>query len=142
MEQFRGAEVFPALDRMYYRVMTPLYCRRANAIITMTDMGVGEMVKYLGVDARKVAAIHESHNARFRVMEKEGLAEVRKKYGLPERFILFVGGLNPLKNFGGLLKAVHQLGGKIPHRLVAVGFKRWRFESDMALVKTLGWRSG
>jgi glycosyltransferase involved in cell wall biosynthesis len=118
--------------------MMPLFCRRATGIISMTQMGVGEMVKYLKVNAKKVHPIYESHHNRFRVLSKDNLGSVREKYHLPDKFLLFVGGLNPLKNFSNLLKAYCLLRSEIPHKLVAVGFKRWKFEGDLKLVTQLG----
>jgi len=50
---------------------------------------------------------------------------------------LFVGGLAPLKNFGNLLRAYQKLDKKISINLVAVGFKRWKFESDLRLINEL-----
>jgi glycosyltransferase involved in cell wall biosynthesis len=104
----------------------------------MTKMGVGEMIKYLKADSGKIHAIYESHHSRFRVLPKGDLELLREKYHLPEKFLLFVGGLNPLKNFSNLLRAYDILRSKIPHKLVAVGFKRWKFEGDLELVTQLG----
>jgi len=138
MEQFAVSEVFPFLDRFYTKIMMPLFCRRADAVISTTEMGVEEMKKYLGIEKTKVHPIHEAHHKRFKVLDKSDSRKVREKYDLPEKFLLFVGGLNPLKNFSGIIKAYHKLKDKIPHQLVAVGFKRWHYEDDLRLVEQLG----
>ncbi len=138
LEQFAVREVFPKLDRMYFELMMPLFCRRATAVISMTQMGIKEMVKYVKVDPKKVYHIYESHHSRFQVLPKTQLKHIQEKYHLPEKFLLFVGGLNPLKNFNNILKAFKILQPRIPHRLVAVGFRRWKFEDDLKLLTQLG----
>lgn len=138
LEQFAVSEVFPLLDRIYFKTMMPFFCRRADAIISMTHLGVGEMKKYLGINPGKVYPIHESHHSRFKVLPREGLEGVRIKYGLPKKFLLFVGGINPLKNFSNILRAYQQIHSQVPHKLVAVGFKRWKFEEDLELIPLLG----
>ena len=66
---------------------------------------------------------------------------VRTRLGLPERYVLFVGGIAPLKNLPALLRAFRDLRGQgFPHKLVLAGFKRFRFERDLALIDELGLR--
>ncbi|MBI1884084.1 MAG: glycosyltransferase family 4 protein [Chlamydiae bacterium] len=138
LEQFAVSEIFPVLDRWYFKLMMPLFVRRASRVISMTKMGVDEMVKYLGVRREKVAPIYESYHERFKVLPKESVEGLREKYHLPEKYLLFVGGLNPLKNFSNILRAFQLLKKDWPHKLVAVGFKRWKYEEDLALVSELG----
>jgi glycosyltransferase involved in cell wall biosynthesis len=57
-------------------------------------------------------------------------------YALPESFALFIGGINPLKNFGRTLTAFSQLTIG-PRHLVVLGFKRWKFQKDLQLVREL-----
>jgi hypothetical protein len=45
-----------------------------------------------------------------------------------------------LKNFSNLLRAVALLKDEVSHQLVAVGFLRWKFARDVALIDELGLR--
>jgi glycosyltransferase involved in cell wall biosynthesis len=137
-EQFAVPEVFGRVDRIYTALMMPIYCRRATGIITTTHMGVDEIVRYVGADRRKLHMVHQGAHSRFRRLDPAACLEVKERYQLPDRFILFVGGLNPLKNFSNLLRAYQRLAGELPHALVAVGFLRWRYERDVALIDELG----
>jgi glycosyltransferase involved in cell wall biosynthesis len=137
-EQFAVPEVFPLGDRIYTRIMMPIFCRRAAAVLSTTRMGVDEIVRYVGADRRKLHPVHEAAHPRFKPLPPEALAPIRERYGLPERFILFVGGLNPLKNFSNLLRAFHRIRDQVDHQLVAVGFRRWKFERDVAAISELG----
>jgi glycosyltransferase involved in cell wall biosynthesis len=137
-EQLAVAEVFPWTNRLYNQVMMPWYCRRADAVLVLTRTAAADTVRLVGADPAKVHAIPCSQHARFRPVPREEAEVVRQRYGLPERYLLFVGGLNPLKNFSNLLRAYALLRDRIPQQLVAVGFKRWRYDGDLRQVEELG----
>jgi len=137
-EQFAVPEVFGRIDRFYTSLMMPVYCRRAGGIISTTHMGVDEIVRYVGADRRKLHPVHEAAHPRFQRLDPAACQEVKARYRLPDRFILFVGGINPLKNFSNLLRAFKGLAGELPHALVAVGFLRWKYARDVALIDELG----
>ena len=136
-EQFAVPEIFPFFDRLYTRLMVPIYCRKAAAVISTTRMGVDEIVRYVGADRRKLYPVQEAAHPRFQPVPPEALVPIRERYQLPERFILFVGGLNPLKNFTNLLRAYHRIAGEVPHTLVAAGFLRWKFSRDLETIEEL-----
>ena len=56
------------------------------------------------------------------------IAAVRARYGLPERFVLFVGTIEPRKNLVGLLDGYAGLPADLRHTtgLVLVGIKGWK----------------
>jgi len=85
---------------------------------------------------------------RFAVAGKDGWEylfttspeALRRKRGLPQRMILFVGTLEPRKNAETLIRAYARLrrASAIPHRLVLAGGRGWRYEGLFALVEELG----
>lgn len=137
-EQFVVPKVFKWHDRLYFTLANPLYCKTASAIIVMTERGARDVVDYMGADPDRVHAIHESYNEDCRPLTDAEARDRLAAYDLPERFILFVGGITPLKNFGNLLRAFRRISGDVPHNLVAAGFKRWKYSDDVALVEELG----
>jgi glycosyltransferase involved in cell wall biosynthesis len=106
----------------------------------MSHTAADEIVRYLGADRDKIRVIYPSYNQQCRVLVDTDLDAVKQKYGLPDRFILFVGGLAPLKNLSNLLKAFREVEARLPHKLVIVGFKRWKFKGDVDLIDSLGLR--
>lgn len=139
-EQFVVPWVFKWYDRIYFTIANRLYCKKASAVITMTHQGARDISHYMGADPSKVHVIYEAYNEHCKILEYEQTKIVIKKYLLPERFILFIGGLNPLKNFGNLLRAYKKVQNTIPHKLIVVGFNRWKFSKDLKLVDQLGLR--
>jgi glycosyltransferase involved in cell wall biosynthesis len=63
------------------------------------------------------------------------LEEVREKYKLPEKYILYVGRLNVRKNIYNLLKAVSILNNDL--KLVIVGEKDWKMFDFQKLIDEL-----
>lgn len=138
LEQFALPNVFRWYDHLNTRIMGPLYCRRANAIIVMTDTGKNDLIKYLNVSSNKIKVIYASHHERFELTkDKKELLAIKQKYNLPENYIFFIGGITPLKNFSNIIRAFKIIKDKIPIKLVMVGFKRWKYASDIELINKL-----
>lgn len=137
-EQFVVPDAFPFMDRMYFTVANPLYCKFASAIIAMSEVGRQDIARHMGADPEKIRVIPEAYNDLCRVLEPHEAERVKEAHDLPDDFLLFLGGLNPIKNFGRTVRAFHQLRDEYPHDLVVVGFKRWKYEDDLALVEELG----
>jgi len=95
---------------------------------------------YLRLPPERVRAVPLAAAPCYRPLDDAAtLAAVRAKYGLPERFILNVGALEPGKNQATLLRAFHRLKGQsLHHRLVIAGPPAWRYERLLRLVDKLG----
>ena len=80
------------LDRLYNRLMIPLYCRRAVRVLTNSDSLGDELVRYVGVPRSKLRTVYASADRSFRpITDQAALAVVRARYRLPEEpFLLMV----------------------------------------------------
>jgi len=80
------------VDRVYSRVMIPLYCRRAVRVLTNSDTLGDELVRHVGVPRAKLRTGYASADQSFRpVADPSALAAVRTRYRLPqEPFLLMV----------------------------------------------------
>jgi glycosyltransferase involved in cell wall biosynthesis len=117
----------------------PLYCRKADAVICFAQAVKRDLVRLAGIDPGKLSVIPQAPHPRFgRVTDPAALAAVRAKYRLPERFLFFISGITPLKNLRRILRAYGRIKDRIPHDLVMAGFGRWKYESEVHLIDTLG----
>lgn len=130
-EQYAVKEAFPWLNRLYTKITMPLYAKASDMVITTTSKGIDDLSGYLNLPKDKFQFIYEGANERFKKVETDTLSRVKSKYNLPDKYILFVGGLTPLKNFSRIVSAFSMLGEKHEHSLVVVGFKRFKFEKDL-----------
>jgi glycosyltransferase involved in cell wall biosynthesis len=78
--------------------------RRAAAIIVISEFTKRDVLTYMHVDALKVKVVHLGVQERFfHPHDPESLDRLRSLYHLPERFILYVGGIDLRKNIPSLV---------------------------------------
>jgi glycosyltransferase involved in cell wall biosynthesis len=80
------------LDRIYNRIMIPLYCRRAARVLTNSDSLGEELIRYIDVPRSKLRTVYASAGESFHPVTDPGtLSRVRAKYSLPAApFLLMV----------------------------------------------------
>jgi glycosyltransferase involved in cell wall biosynthesis len=108
---------------------------RAHAILADSDATRAEVLDLLGVPAEKVHTVHCGVDPAFRpVDDPASLEAARRRHDLPEKFLLFVGTLEPRKNLPALLAAFAELTADpdFRHDLVLVGGKGWKDDAIRA----------
>jgi len=92
--------------------------KRANAILTDSKSSKKDVIKFVGVKESKVKVVYLAAGEQFKQLEiKNFKLEIKKRYNLPEKFVLYVGDVTWNKNLPRLIDAVKKL--KIP--LVMIG---------------------
>lgn len=128
-EWFAIPDHFLWYDRLYFRRALPFYCRRADALIAVSNATRRDVIEHVGVPGEKIRAIHNGFDPNlFRVLDDRArLDSVKRKYALPARFIMWVGQIESRKNIGRLLRAFARIAADVPHQLVIVGEQRFSF---------------
>jgi glycosyltransferase involved in cell wall biosynthesis len=119
------------------RLRLPLVIRVADMIITPTASVKREVCQRLSVKAGKVTAIPSAARVGFRPMPFAQSVPIRKRLGVEDDFLLFVGTLEPRKNLLTLLKAFEQIVGDGPLRpqLVIAGGEGWLMDELFAFTR-------
>jgi glycosyltransferase involved in cell wall biosynthesis len=110
------------------RPLVDLAARRADAIITVSESAKRDIVRLYGSQAERIHVVHEAAAPSFQpVRDRAGLARVRERYDLADRFILYVGTIEPRKNLPKLIEgfASRRKSGQLPHQLVCAGPYGW-----------------
>jgi len=136
-------EAFRPANRLYLALLTRLSVRRADRVVAVSESTRQDVIRLLGVPGEKVAVVHHGIEPEFRPLPDAGRVEqFRRSRGLPERYVLYVGTLEPRKGVPTLLRAYalarRELG--IEHRLVLAGGKGWGYGQIFGLVDELGLR--
>jgi glycosyltransferase involved in cell wall biosynthesis len=128
------------LNRWYLNLAVPRFLAAADAIIAISACTRRDAMHFYGVPGQKIHVIYEAADPRFRPVEDQAyLAEVRQRYALPERFILYVGTIEPRKNLPVLFQAFKAAGAALAGcRLVVCGKKGWLYDETFASLQTLG----
>lgn len=134
-------ETFSLRDRWLLSVAVPLSMRRATRVITVSEAARRDILRRYRIAAEKVVAIPNGVGSHFRPVHDRGeQSRVRARYGIPERYILAVGNLQPRKNLGRLIEAFAGLrrDGRIAHRLVLVGKSLWKEAEVFGAIRAHG----
>jgi len=104
-------QFFSKMERFYARTVMHAALHRSDRVVTGSLFSKIELLRFLGKPKRDLKVIPIGVNRdRFRqVAEPFVIEKVRRKYQLPEKFILYVGNLKPHKNLSGLLQAFERL---------------------------------
>lgn len=105
----------------------PLMARIATQIVTPSESVRHEVVEHLHVPREKVTAVPAAARSVFRPLPPEQTVETRKRLGVEDEFLLFVGTIEPRKNLIVLLSAYRELlrATELRPQLVIVGKKGW-----------------
>jgi glycosyltransferase involved in cell wall biosynthesis len=98
--------------RLYFRLMLGIAARRATKIMTISENSRDDIVRIFKVPVDKIKVVHLGIEESFRSSETR-IEEIRRKYALPRKFILYVGNLKPHKNVKGLIEAYEKLPAKM-----------------------------
>lgn len=136
-------KLFPAyhkkLNYWYLNLAMPLYCRRATAIVAVSQATRRDIVKYYGIDPAKIFVVYEAASSLFQPQPSARVASVRQKYQLPERFLMHLGTIEPRKNLSRLLDALKALRQLFPDlSLVLAGGRGWLYDDFFAKIETEG----
>jgi len=126
------------LNYWYLNATMPLYCRRANAIVSVSECSKRDLIAHYNLDPGKVTVIYEAAAPEFKPASPVAVEEVRRRYGLPEQFLIHVGTLEPRKNLVRLIEALQRLRGEgliVP--LWMVGGRGWLYDDFFRRVEEL-----
>jgi glycosyltransferase involved in cell wall biosynthesis len=128
------------VDRMSHRFLVPRYASRAGAIIAVSEVTRQHVMQYLHVPPERVVTVYSGVDDVFRrPFDASRLDEIRRKYALPHRFVLYAGAIYPPKNFTRLIRAYARVG---PERgvplVVAGGENRFLSERELREPEALG----
>ena len=115
----RYPEYYTAFDRKIYEKKFRHACKIADKIIAISKQTADDCITYLDADAKKIEIAYQSCDAMFFLPVNEN--NIKKKYNLPEKFILTVGTIEERKNLLNLVKALNFIDDHIS--LIAVGRK-------------------
>jgi len=117
----------------HYMVNAKKLIKQAGQIIAVSEHTKRDIMEHCGVDGDKIKVIYSGIGEEFKKIagdSHEKLLEVKTKYNLPDKFILFLGTVEPRKNVEGIIRAYNQLRINSPElrnvKLVIAGSRGWK----------------
>ena len=138
---FKEANTYQKSRVIYWRKLFRRAVGTASRIVAISNTTKQDLVDIMGVNPEKIVVVYNGVDERYRVScYSQSLDDIRRKYLLPPKYLLFVGIISPRKNLSTLLKSLALLKTKyrMQHKLVIVGEKGWLYRDVFRLVSTLG----
>ncbi len=128
-EHFR--ECYSMRRRLWHSILNPRrQTRTATHILTPSDHTRRDLIETYGVATEKVTTIYPALPKNFEQVILSDKKAIQEKYHLPNRYIFFLGTIEPRKNIEGLLAAYEKSGlYKRGIGLVIAGACGWMYKS-------------
>ncbi|MBU3965714.1 glycosyltransferase family 4 protein, partial [Patescibacteria group bacterium] len=117
----RYSSFFSLKQRLWHKFVNPaVLAREADFIIAVSQSTKNDLVEIYGVPREKIRVIYSGVNVKCQMSNVKTqnqiskLKSVREKYNLPEKYILYLGTIEPRKNIIGLIKAFELFNAKYP----------------------------
>jgi len=115
----RYTELYGRIDRKIYDLKFQSACNRADRIVAISEQTKRDLMEFWQIPEEKIEVVYQGCNAIFKKkVEDDTKQKVLKSYGLPEKFLISVGSIEPRKN---LKKAIETLALNKDLYLVAIG---------------------
>jgi glycosyltransferase involved in cell wall biosynthesis len=137
----RYPQFFRPARRLYQRRLTARSVARATHVVAVSESTKRDLIELMRVPEERLHVIYPGIAADFQpVGDPKILASFRAKHGLPERYLLYLGTLEPRKNLLTLVEAYARLHGQMADAppLLLAGAKGWYYEPLFSRVRALG----
>ena len=109
----RFPKFFNPIDRNIYAQKYSYSCKNADLIIAICEQTKKDLINFVGIPEKKIKVAYQSCNPIFtKLLSMADQDLTRKKYKLPENYLLFVGALENNKNALNLVRAFGKLKTK------------------------------
>ncbi|MEJ5357652.1 MAG: glycosyltransferase family 1 protein [Desulfobacterales bacterium] len=133
---FIGPHWHLPIKRWYFGTFTRLAVSHADRLIAVSESTANDLKDRMGVDPKKLTVVHLAPPEA--PPEHSVVDTLLRHYGIGERYILFVGTLEPRKNLFNLVRAFHRICPEESDlQLVIAGRKGWGCKSLYNLVQEL-----
>jgi glycosyltransferase involved in cell wall biosynthesis len=131
--------LLPAARRLYLRMLTQRSCRRARRVIAISHSTARDLTATFGIPTDRIDVALPGVGNQFVPLPEGEVAAFRARKGLPDRFLLFLGTLEPRKNLPTLLRAYAQLPARdrAAVHLVLAGDKGWMSDEIFSTLEAL-----
>lgn len=114
-------------NRWFLKIMMPRFLNAADAVIAISESTKRDAERFYHFNSNKIRVVYPGIGSRFQpIRDTNEWDRIRRTYRLPDRYLLYVGSVEPRKNLTTLFEAFrHIKPGDV--KLVVVGRKGWRY---------------
>ncbi|MCX6762690.1 MAG: glycosyltransferase family 1 protein [Candidatus Moranbacteria bacterium] len=139
---YRLPELFPRLSTAKLKTLYSFAAKKSDRIITVSESTKKDAREFLGYPADMITTIYNGIDNRFFGEDSFSKEDVKKAYGILDKYILFLGTLEPRKNLSRVLEAFARFKknykNSFDYQLVVAGKKGWLTEEYFQQASDLG----
>lgn len=135
----RYPEFFSWKRRIWHAFINPKkIAEQSEKIIAISESTAKDLEIFYNIPSSKIKIIRNGCSENFRIIDRnsEELIKTKEKYGLPYKFILFLGTFEPRKNIVSIIRSFEELKKYSQknnpmvkdYKLVLVGSQGWKSE--------------
>lgn len=130
----------PLFQRLYLDLSTRWNAQVATHILADSEATRADLIRIYRVPPDRITVAYPGYDETLRpVRDLKAITAVRARYGIPGKYFLYLGTLQPRKNLHRLVQAFARL--RTDAVLVLAGRPGWLYEDLFALVQRLGLQS-
>jgi len=137
---YKEKKWFPSGQKFSTRFLVPKSMKKAKHIIAVSQATKRDIIKLFKIPSEKISVVYESVTVDKYPTRTKDISAL-KRYNLKDKYILFVGTLEPRKNLLRLLQAYSQLIKEKPrfaaYDLVLAGMRGWKSKNIFRLINKL-----
>ena len=122
---------------LYFNLFMKAAAKNASCIITVSGHSAEDVKRNFDLPRSRIRTIHSGIDDIFNTSrDARQASRVKARYNLPDKYILYVGNIEPKKNIRTLLDVQKELSKKgLPHKLVIVGKRAWSAGPELKEIK-------
>ena len=125
-------ELHTFIKRYYFRFFTKLSCILSDQIICVSESTKNDLLKIIPNIKSKIDVVPLAVD----IPQYKAL-NIKEKFNINKKYILFIGTLEPRKNIVRLIKAYSKIEKNNEYQLVIVGKKGWFYDEIFKVVNDL-----
>jgi glycosyltransferase involved in cell wall biosynthesis len=138
-------EMFNKSDMYQLKNWTKYSVKKATKVLTISNSSRNDIIETYQVPEEKVLTIYPGIKQTVTLEPRVyAMNELKAKYGVSDKYVLFVGTLQPRKNIGRLIEAFSKVKKQASRsasddvQLVVIGKRGWLYEEILAAPEKFG----
>jgi glycosyltransferase involved in cell wall biosynthesis len=139
---YKNPDWFPA-QQVSTRILVPQSLRKASRVIAVSEATKRDAIRQFGLNRDKIDVVYEAADTNLLKL-RDSHTDIRKKFDLPEKFVLYVGTLEPRKDVPTLIQAWQRYRSKTKSNVVLAiaGGIGLHGQETIRMIRSLGAKSG
>lgn len=130
------------LVRTYYQSFFPIYAKKANKILAVSEFTKQDIIKHYKIEANKIEIAPCAASEIYQPITDEQKTTIRGKYSKSKPYFISVGSINPRKNMLRIAQAfdLYKSEQQTDEKLLIVGAKGWKTNKFYDTIANLKWK--